>query len=523
MKNIFMPLILALSLSAQPAVAAKASLSAADALYEKRLFTKACESYEAAAKTASGDERLRAVYRAVESRALTFAYGEAAQLLLSEPLPQNTVWRARFLLLKAELFRQYLTQYGYGLPADRQEGSADVTKWTSAQWHEQIAASYEQLWPLRAALRDVRLEQESYFIRKGEPPSEDFPTLWDFAVYRWTDYLLGQAPEGELLPDAGSFVSSKYADRVDFAHPPAKLAAALMAEAAGASNGKNRLKASEVWQLKRLLIPFEHQNKVRAPENMKLLRDRAIEILQSWMELFAVPESKADTAAQAALFLEQNQKYAQAVALCQKADSLWHGTLGARKCLNIQARIEMPSLSLSARNTPPSGKKAFSYTARNVERIYCKLYRTSQEELRRLSRRHVDRDYSHLLGLDQQALAVFLDKRPDREWSESPTYSAPYVYVSGEADAPSLEPGLYVLAISDGKSFRTGSDILQAGIINCTEIFLLGSSGFMAKPAELFFDPRQGSRNFSADGFHLYAVNALNGKPLQTAAVRAYY
>ena len=527
MKNILLSFILSLA-GVLPLAAAQeracAGLSQADALYEKGLFDKAADCYENAAKSEAGDGRLRAVYRAIESRALTFAYGEAAQRLLSEPLPKQGVWRARYLLLKAELFRQYLSQYGYGLPSDRQEGSTDVTKWTAAQWHQEIAAAYGLLWPLRASLQAVSLEDEAYFVRKGQPPSEDFPTLWDFAVYRWTDYLLGQAPVGEALPSADEFVSSEYAERVDFAAPPARLAAALMSDASGSQGGKIRRRAAEVWKLKRLMIPFEHSDKVRRSADASLLRDAAVKVLRGWMEVFSVPDNRAAAAAQAAAFLEQAGKYGEAAELCQRADSLWHGTPGAKVCASLLARMEMPSLSLTAHNAPPGGKRALSLNVRNLEKVYCRIYKTSQQELLALARRGGgERDYSHLLYMSNDALLAFLERRPDIEWTLKPDYPAVHQALSVDADAPGLEPGLYVAVVSGDNSFKPGSDIVQAGIVNCTELFLLGSAGFMSKPAEFFFDPRLGQRTVSADGFHLYAVNSLTGRPVNRAAVRAFY
>ncbi|NLO90622.1 MAG: hypothetical protein GX410_01335, partial [Elusimicrobia bacterium] len=521
MKNILLSALFFVCSIAHNALAS--GLSEADSLFDKGRFDKAAQAYEVAAKGSVGDDKLRAVYRAVQSKALSFAYAEAAQRLLEEPLPNDRLWQARFLLLRAELFRQYLRQYGRAMPADRQDSASDVTRWSAAQWHERIQAAYQLLWPLRGELSRVSLASESYFMKKGEP-EEDIPTLLDFLVYSWSDYLLTQAPAGDALPDAAPFVVSQYPGRLDFSMPPAHVAALLMTEASGANVHKERRKAAELWRIRRLLLPFEHQDRFKLPEDMKSLRLKAGTVLARWTEVFTLPETRAEAAYHAADFLEQDGDYAAAVQLCKRAASLWHGTPGAAKCERLKARIEMPSLSITAHNTPPGGGNAFSINVRNMDSVYCRLYKTTPQELLRLSRRGAERDYYYLLGLDSKAVQDgFLARKADREWKVSPAYPAQYVAIRQDVDAAGLERGLYVAIVSDDDSFRPGSSFISAGIVNCTDLFLLGSAGFRARPGEFFFAPELGGRGVSADGFHLYAVDALSGAPVQGANISAFY
>ena len=87
-----------------PCLAYGAPTDAADQAFAKGEYQAALDGYAAAAKT-PGETGLKALYRAVESEALLLRYGEAAQRLSGLKLPSDPLWRARFLLLRAETGR----------------------------------------------------------------------------------------------------------------------------------------------------------------------------------------------------------------------------------------------------------------------------------------------------------------------------------------------------------------------------------------------------------------------------------
>lgn len=88
-------------------------ISKADELFKKKQFQEALKEYENIEKTASGDMRLKALYRIIESKAMLFRYGEALEKITGIELPKEPIWQARFLLLKAEIYREFLKRYGF--------------------------------------------------------------------------------------------------------------------------------------------------------------------------------------------------------------------------------------------------------------------------------------------------------------------------------------------------------------------------------------------------------------------------
>ncbi|MBI4656045.1 MAG: hypothetical protein HY746_04755 [Elusimicrobia bacterium] len=510
----------------------------ADRLFEKDLYQEALEKYESVIKTGAGEEKLRAVYRAVEIEALLFKYSEAVKRIFAEKLPDDPVWKARFLLLRAETGREFLNQYGYSLPQDVQENAAEPEEKTRKQWLEEITSSYEQIWDLRAKLADISLKDEAYFIDIKDADISYTPTFWDFIVLKWTDFLLSEPVEKEYLPDAIEFLALKYEKKFSNSQPRAAQAASIFEEA-----------SNPVWKIKRLLLPFTHSSLVRPFENHGAARDSAVSILKRWMDLFESRLAKSEAGFEAASLLNQAGKYREAVKMCVKLEKDHSGTQASKKCSKIKAQIEMPSLNLTGRFSPPTqttaaggapqnagasygeadpppGKRVLSATLRNIPKVFFRLYRTSPEDLaeKSLEQGYGRQDsWSFLKYVSPKTLEKFLLKTPDHSWSREINYKQDYGYETLDIETPSLEPGIYLAIASNEDGFTPGSSMIQGTLINITEIMLIGSSGLEGHPADFLFDPSSPDKQVSANGFHLYAVNALTGLPAPDIETEIFY
>ena len=80
-----------------------ATLAESDALFEKGLYQEALKAYAPLLKNTDSETRLKALYRSVECEVLLFRYAEAAKRVQGLDLPKDPGWRARLLILKAEL------------------------------------------------------------------------------------------------------------------------------------------------------------------------------------------------------------------------------------------------------------------------------------------------------------------------------------------------------------------------------------------------------------------------------------
>ena len=510
-----------LSLLLMPALAygAGGGLSKADALFSKSLYQEALVLYSAAAG-APGEEGLKASYRSVECEGLLSRYGEAAQRLSDMKLPSNPLWQGRFLLLRAETGRLFLQQYGYSLPSDTEKGTKDVTKLTSAQWRRMIEADYDSLWDLRHELVKHSLENQDYFLDLKGANLDYTPTLWDFAVLRWTQYLLAESEAGGKLPDAEEIAVADYRGDYSSSSPAASKAASIYKDAAGLGSGLMNF-SREYWKIRRLLIPFEHGSRTVIRSQDKL-RAAAIEVLKNWARTFNTPLARAWAGYQAGVLLGQNQDFAGVVEACKKAELELLSSRPASLCSKMRAEIEMPRLELYASFAPPPGGKTVRVSARNLPVVYFRAYRTSPAEISSLGA-DTGQGLARVRYLQEDVLRRFLARRADLEWESAISYPAPYAYKEQETPSPGFKKGVYVLVASGDSGFEDGSSLIKAVTINITDIFLLGTPGITGDPENILYDPANPSREIKADLFRLYAVNALTGKPLAGAGIDAYY
>ncbi|HAH33089.1 MAG TPA: hypothetical protein DCL44_12325 [Elusimicrobia bacterium] len=513
------------------------NLKKADELFEKSLYQEALGLYD---KTAGlpGEDGLKAIYRAAECEGLLFRYGDAVQRVSSLKLPDSPLWRGRFLLLRAELGREFLRQYGYSLPADILQGTTDVTKLTSDEWRKRIEADYNGLWDLRSALAGSDINNEAYFIDINKAALEYTPTLWDFAVLRWANYLLDESTDqGKTLPDAMKFVSETYKSDYSPSAPAAEKAGAIYEDASGmpvsaadsakgrrqaaVSAGKGREFAAEQWKIKRLTLPFSHGGKVSV-RDMEKLRDLAVFILKRWSDAMSVPFSRASAAYEAANLMNQKHDFKEAVDMCKKAEDLAPRSKPATECAKLRAGIEMPQLEIYAKFGSPGEKKILNASARNMPAIYFRAYKTTPAELLALGK-YTEKNWGRLRYLQNEAAEHFIARKADISWETKLTYPAPYQYLNREIESPEFKKGIYVIAASGDPGFEAGSSLIKAVTVNITDMFLLGTSGIKGDPENFVYDPARPGREENADVFHFYAVNALSGMPVQDGVIDAFY
>jgi len=507
-----------------PAAARGASLPEADKLFAKGLQQEALGKYEELAKSPDPETRLKAVYRSCEAEAMLFRYGEAVERLRKAVVPSDPLWRARFLLLKTELLREFLKQYGHAAPKEVVEGEpVDVFREAPARLHAQVAAAYWELWSLRKELAARPIADEAYFADVEKADRGRYPTQLDLAVLRWSEYLLQEAPlpEDQVKPKAASFIGQSYGVRPASDLPAAALAGALM-ETAYALQGPGRAEAAERWRIRRLLIAFRDSGRTLPFEQWAESRRAAVEVLRRWLKDFAQTESRAEAGFEAAALQESSGELDAAVLLCEEVSRLGNASLGARKCEQLTARIKTPTLYVSGKVTPLSGKEALSITAKNIPEAFCRLYRVTPEELS--ARREYGDSWTWSGVLNhvppEMIAAAIAGKKPVRAWSVALKADKPYQNVGLTADLPDPEPGLYLAVVSGDAGFVPGESMLHGAILNVTDLVLVGTEGLQGRDRDLVFLPEQPQRQVTAPAFHFYLLEGTSGRPARGASLR---
>jgi uncharacterized protein YfaS (alpha-2-macroglobulin family) len=516
-----------------------ADIKQADELFEKNTFQEALEIYQTLFKD-SKDENIRwkAFFRSCESLAHLFRYGEAAQMLISTPPPVQMPHRARILILKAEIFRNFLMQYSNLQRLDVIEGEEqDIFRRTPGEIEAEIKKTYAELWTLQQKLIKMDLKEEGYFLDIKDTDFGMYPTLFDYLILNWTEQLLNVEArhDFELMtqPDASQILDEEFNSPVDLTDPPALLAAELMEEASRQLQ-RNRIEAGERWKIRRLLLPVKLNNifNLKAVAEDKSIYDgkdysesRALakKILVKWMESFKSQEAKAEAGYETAVLLNSESNPLEAVRLCEMIERDFPGTHASRHAKSLRSRIQMPSLYLRAKTALPPGREALAITARNLTKVFFRLYRIEPESLKKsyLQPNNNAMGWSSILNYPRENwLKEYLPgKSLYKEWDTKIKEKIDHQGFSGSIDLPELETGIYLVFASSDESFKMGSSLMAACFLNITNFVLVGTGGFSVKAEDAYYDfiYEETDRIIDDKGFRFYTLDAQSGKPVENS------
>ncbi|MFH0732635.1 MAG: alpha-2-macroglobulin family protein [Candidatus Omnitrophota bacterium] len=529
----------------------------ADELFSKGTYQEALKEYESVFKeNADAEIHWKAFFRICESLAHLYRYGEAAQKLISTPTPAQTLHSARILILKTEMLTNFLERYSFTQRGDAidEEKDGDVFRLTPAEIKDEIRLAYRQLWELRNSLAQMDMAQEGYFFNIKNVDFGMYPTLFDYLIFSFSDFLLNTeteyANDGAAKPKADLLSAEEFNLPVNLEDPPALLAAELIGEA-GRFNQERRLEAAERWKIKRLLLPLEYTNlfdlrdlaqdkALYDDEDSKEYRRRAKDILLKWMEEFNTNNAKANAALEAALILKDTDKLVEAVKLCEKIEKDFADTDFCYHAQALRSQIQMPACQLQVKTAMPPGAGAFTITTKNLKKVYFRIYPVEPRELKQeyiswkiSSRYKADfNGWSDLfnpnwfyLDRNKNWLQSYLPgKTPYKEWGSETTDRGDYAYVTNTIDPPQLQAGIYLVLACADKSFEIGGQLFSACFLNITDFVLIGTAGFTTKTYDACFDFVEGSGQAGIDdeGFRFYALNAKTGKPQDNVDLDAY-
>ena len=512
-------LLLLCSLRAQAAPAFDA-----DALFERGQYQAALKIYDGIAKTGEGAGKWSAFYRACESEALLFRYGDAVERFKKAELPKDGLWRSRLLILKAELYREFLKQYGFAAPTDVIEGETEAVRRPAPELRKDVEAAYRELYALRKGMAVRAIGEEAYFLDAAKSDRGLYPTQFDFFVLRFGEYLLSESadPEGKGKPDPLLVLKPDYPLSFSASDFSGAQAAALYEEAYRLG-GESRPEAGENWRIERLLLPLRHPERFAPLKDFNAASDSAAAVLESWMGGFKSSEARARAGYEAAALHRARQRYEDALKVCKRVAEGWANTRGADACEKLSAEIRRPELNLQARTTPPTGKGALTTTSRNVREVFLRLYPLTPQEALEMRKDQGRQTWSNGLNwVDQQVLKEIVSVRtPAKAWSV-PVRGSLYESQNTTIDLPDPALGLYIAVACSDKACEPGASLLMGAFLNVTNAVLFGSAGLAGPGRDLVFQP-EGPFEKTLDAFWFYAMDGKSGNPLRKAEIDLFY
>lgn len=506
---------------------AQNTLQQAEEAYKNADFALSLKLYEQGAQSASGPTLYQAQLRIIASQYMLGQYLNAVKTAYSFQLPKDELWKARFLLYRISTAQQVKRGYSPLMPNTSQE-NASLENLSQSQWNEKITQDFEELWKLKSALLNAPIDQEELILNVKDTDTKTIPTLFDYVVLNWTDFLLSQQND-EKMPAAIIFQNNFEISPTQ--NPNLAKALSLMQEASRLG-GKNRADARIIWKAKVWLFPFK-QAYLFSFDNQTEQRIQAAQLLQSltgytqeksswwnkWKELLqAKPKyGQAYASYEAALLLEDAEKYTQALALCQWAQqNLGDNFYTSFACTELIENITAPVFDLGMLSLPkdPSAL-ALSFTARNIDGLYTRIYRTNEAELKKLNGTAAYGPWNYLKDSNKKLIESFLARTPYKTHSQKISYPYPHAYQKDKLMLPALqESGFYVVLVSYGKNFDPHAAPVQAFVLNQTDLALFATASIDAST-----DKAWGEKSFTADVFRLYTLNLKTGEPVADADI----
>lgn len=378
----------------------------------------------------------------------------------------------------AESYRNYLNNHLWEL-RDRAEVVAkpdSIAEWNVRHFIETINFHFENSLEWEGLI-SVPVKEYKNVLSDGRNTDTLRPTLYDVLAHHAIDYYLtGQShlvvpSETFVLNDPKAFANNQ--DFVNtFFNTPDSLSVPwktityfqkLLKTRLADNNHPDALIDSD---LKRLLYVF---NSFEGPDKEKLYESALMDLQKKY-------DSHAETATilfyrASALFSLASQwspggddayrlKYKEAFELSKECVQKYPGTYGAAQCENLIISIQQRDYSVQIENIVPSGQyQLMSIKARNVDKLYFRIIKISEDELRSSRYQRQDELINKLRA--QKPLVSF-----DYAWKQPDDFQ----HHITESSLPSLDLGSYALLTSDNSDFGDASGIVSFSLFGVSDL-----------------------------------------------------
>ena len=518
-----------------PLAAGAQSLPKAEKAYAQGNFSQALTQYEQIIQTATGTDRLQAQLRKAACQYGLGEYMNAAQTMLSYPLPSDDLWKARFLLYRIQMAEQVAWRYPALMNANEvvSQAGSSPEDWTQKQWNEQIDKDYQTLWALRAFLINASVERETFILTVQDTDTRRIPTLFDLVVQNWVSRLQTQNAPVPLARDKATV----YLDGAAKVFPAKQAQADLLAdilETAYLLDGKGRKDAKMFWRTDYVLLPFDNPTlftldnpekaRQNAVEQLALISGYTPQKMGFWNKLkkYVAPDGaeygRAYAAYRAALLLNDNDDPENALKICEYAAEKLGESYYVSLCAQLAGQITQNQLSfrpLPEAFNPQNTRLSFS--VRNAGDIYIRVYKTSLEELQHLYRKtylsKTINSWDFLYQLNSQNIPFFLDRAPLQIAHEKVSYEKPYRPKEVSLSLQPLDKGFYIVLASWDESFDPQAAPVLGTVLNMTDLALFVSAGIEDNPDKYAVSLSSKTRTYRPDVFRFYTVNLKTGEP----------
>ncbi|WP_428073755.1 alpha-2-macroglobulin family protein [Candidatus Avelusimicrobium luingense] len=513
------------------------TLDSAEKAFQDSDFATAKAEYQKLLPNISGSDKWLVQLRLAACEYQNGAFLNAAKMMYGYSLPQDELWQARFLLYRIQMANQVANTYRPILNKTQIDSAAaanDKEQWTREQWQQQIDQDFRRLWELKEVLTVMPIEQENVIINLKNTDTQRIPTLFDFTVQQWINYLqrnstLSVAPISATAP---TYLDGAARLKEGTSQATAKLISQIL-DTASTLDGTNRQNAKLFWKTDAILQPFNNNSFV-IENKEKALADAIADLRlitgqetpkTSWWQRLKDSLSSAPSAGygrsyaawQLAQLQYQNNQKPQAVQTCEFALSQLPASYYTEQCEQLKNRITQVELNVQSGNTPFNRQQPqLTFSGQNLTRVYARVYPTSFDELTTLYRSHYNRrtvnSFGDVTHLDSKDVLTFAKRTPQHQTSIEVPYEEVGKAQTATLSLPSLEPGFYVVLLADKKDFTADKTNIYGWVVNATDLALFASTAIQGDPTNFVAVRNATPKTINPNVFHLYTINLKTGE-----------
>ncbi len=187
------------------------------------------------------------------------------------------------------------------------------------------------------------------------------------------------------------------------------------------------------------------------------------------------PEASANALLEAVLHCINTDQPGKAFQICNRILEQFPQTKAAEQSRIQQGKIRNKSLSLTVQQYILPGKPfIFRSEYANIDKIYCRIYKLSDEVEKRIKKRRYRDSY-----LDESGIKELIDMQPVQAWKQEFPKSDDYRTHSIWKKAPALSKGRFIMLMSNSPVFDMSGD----NVIVHAEFTVASMMGLMQKEA----------------------------------------
>ncbi len=412
----------------------------------------------------SAEQWARALIERTRLRSALGAPETAAHDLMSDPWPDDPLWRDVINLYFAHSLIEYYKWYSHDIRSREfvvDSESMDLKTWSSDRFSREINSAFLEVWSGREQWGNESVGIWSLFVESNSYPARIRGTLRDAVSYLWVEYLAnsrfwqpGQRADDHELDLENLLAGNPPANTgSDLANPllhPLRKISFIMADLRDWHQGLGHHEAALEAEMENIRRLHQARNDNRDRILIRQYLEGRLTSFDSAYPWWAMGQWLL------ARFLQQDPSPDSLVRAHREAERgilLHRNRPGGLLCADVVTEIEEGRYGLTAMSHDDAGKRSIQIQHKNLEKLYFRAWKFDMAE------RLADGEAAFLSS--EEIDVLILDDEPDLSWTVDLPATEDYRMHHTYTGMPPCTPGAYIFAASRRRDFAPEDNTMR--------------------------------------------------------------